>query len=217
MDFFNYIIISFPNIDFLKFYDISKLISHLNSDPIDPIILLVFILFLISFIHFSKNIIHVVIFLLFIYILTGIVFIRLGFDFLGYMVLIIYAGAIIILFIFVLMLIEMKNFKNKTELTNKFFYFSYLIVLFLILNIFIFNFSYIASILDFDNFNKFQNMYGFKLVLAFQFFNKTTNLVEMSPLVKIAYIMFSLSWFETILIGFILLLALVFIIYLFKK
>jgi NADH:ubiquinone oxidoreductase subunit 6 (subunit J) len=190
---------------------------NLNPTPNVPIILLLFILLLVSFIHFSRNIIHVVILLLFIYIVTGILFIRLGFDFLGYMILIIYAGAIIILFIFVLMLIEMKNFKNKMELTNKFIYFSYIIILFLILNIFIYNFSYFSIVVDFNNFNKFQNMYALKLVLVFQFFNKTTNLVEMSPLVKTAYILFSLSWFETILIGFILLLALVFIIYLFKK
>jgi len=197
-----------------------SILTYLTPNPNDPndlIILLALILFGSSLIHFSKNIIHVVILLLLVYIITGILFIRLGFDFLGYMILIIYAGAIIILFIFVLMLIEIKMFKNKIEVTNELFYFSYLLLLFIILNTFIFNFSYIASILDVTNLSQFENLYFFKLILVLSFFNKTTNLVEVAPLVKTSYIMFSLSWFETILIGFILLLALVFIIYLFKK
>ena len=197
-----------------------SILTYLTPNPNDPndlIILLALILFGSSLIHFSKNIIHVVILLLLVYIITGILFIRLGFDFLVYMILIIYAGAIIILFIFVLMLIEIKMFKNKIEVTNELFYFSYLLLLFIILNTFIFNFSYIASILDVTNLSQFENLYFFKLILVLSFFNKTTNLVEVAPLVKTSYIMFSLSWFETILIGFILLLALVFIIYLFKK
>ena len=223
MDFFNYIkcvigveiplVPSFPLVYFKSvIYDMLP-----NMNPSDPIVLLVLVLIMMSFVHFSNNIIHVVILLLFIYVLTGVLFIRLGFDFLGYMVLIIYAGAIIILFIFVLMLIDMKNFKNKNQLTNKLFYFSYIIILFTVLNILIYNFSYLSSVIDLDNFDKFKDMYSFKFILILQFFNKTGNLVETSPLVKMAYVLFSLSWFETILIGFILLLALVFIIYLFKK
>jgi NADH:ubiquinone oxidoreductase subunit 6 (subunit J) len=223
MDFFNYtkcIVIGLEtnlidcNINII--YKLAQLIPT-TPNPIDPVMLLLLILILVSSVQFAKNIIHVVILLLMTYVITGIFFIRLGFDFLGYMVLIIYAGAIIILFIFVLMLIEMKNFKNKTELTNKFFYFSYIVILFIVLNILIYNFSYFSIVVDLDNFNKFKDMHALKLMLIFQFFNKTTNLVEMSPLVKTAYVLFSLSWFETILIGFILLLALVFIIYLFKK
>ena len=110
LDFFN-------NINVYKFY------TFFSIDPKNPIIILLIILLLITIIHFSKNIIHTIILLLFIYILTGFLFLLLGFDFLGFMYLIIYAGAIIILFIFVLMLIELKNFKNKKDYYNNLFYF----------------------------------------------------------------------------------------------
>ena len=42
-------------------------------------------------------------------------------------------------------------------------------------------------------------------------------LLEHSSLYKIAYILFNTSWFETVFLGLILLVALVIIIYLFKK
>jgi NADH-quinone oxidoreductase subunit J len=186
-----------------------------NLPNINPIILLLLLILVgISYINFAKNIIHVVIVLLFIYIITGVLFVMLGFDFLGYMIFIIYAGAIIILFIFVLMLIDMKKFKNKTYMISKLRYLSYILLILIVLNTFIFNYSNFAVLL---NLGKIKEMAFFKFILSSKFFNDCTNLVETSPLVKTAYVLFSNSWFETIFIGFILLLALVFIIYLFRK
>ena len=203
LDFFN-------NINVYKFY------TFFSIDPKNPIIILLIILLLITIIHFSKNIIHTIILLLFIYILTGFLFLLLGFDFLGFMYLIIYAGAIIILFIFVLMLIELKNFKNKKDYYNNLFYFLYLFFIFFIFNFLIFNISYTTYLIDYP-INNFIYLNILKLVLILKFFNNTSNLVEVSPLVKISYVLFSFSWFETLFIGILLLLAVIFIIYFFKK
>lgn len=202
-------------LDFFNNINLYKIYTFLSMNPKNPIIILLLILLLITTIHFSKNIIHIIILLLLIYILTGFLFLLLGFDFLGFMFLIIYAGAIIILFIFVLMLIELKNLKNKKEFYTRFYYFIFLIILFILFNFLIFNISYITYLIDYSN--NIMHLNNLKLMLILKFYNNTSNLIEFSYLVKIAYILFYLSWFETLFLGFVLLLALIFIIFFFKK
>lgn len=202
--------------DFFNSVILNKIYTFVSINPNNPFLILLLIAILINCIFFSRNIIHVIILLLIIYVMTGIFFIMLNFDYLGYMFLIIYAGAIIILFIFVLMLIELKNFKNKKNEFNNVFFIFYIFFFCLFIYIFFFDFNYILFLFNSEH-TYLNNLNILKLLLTFKFYNNTLNLIEVSTLVKISCILYFDYWFETLFIGFILLLSLIFIIYLFKK
>jgi hypothetical protein len=68
--------------------------------------------------------------------------------------------------------------------------------------------------LDLDNFNIYLYIKYFSVLY---FYNISYLLVDYSYLYKISLILFSTSWFETLFIGLILILALLYIIYIFKK
>ncbi len=63
----------------------------------------------------AKNPIHAILFLVFLFILTGIWFILLNSEFLAFLIFIVYVGAISVLFLFILMMlsIRLKNLKEN--------------------------------------------------------------------------------------------------------
>jgi NADH:ubiquinone oxidoreductase subunit 6 (subunit J) len=186
------------------------------------IILFLFIIVLSIFIYFINNIILNIICILFIFIFTAMIFLLLEADFLAFMILIIYGGAIVILFIFVLMLISLKRKKETAELIN---------ILSFIFNIFIFYiiiYKYFYSDINFfqiyiNNFH-FKNypkylldLELFKLLINFKNYHQLYNSIELSNLSIYSIILYNEQFFETLYIGLILILALVYIIFLFKK
>jgi len=73
------------------------------------------------FIIVSINPIHSILFLVLVFLLVNILFILLNLDFLALIMLIIYVGALIILFLFIIMMlnikvIEISLFKNKNQI-----------------------------------------------------------------------------------------------------
>src|ERR1044071_1799248 len=56
----------------------------------------------------SKNIIQSILFLIFIFVQSSIIFIYLGADFIGLIILIVYIGAIAVLFLFVIMMLNVR-------------------------------------------------------------------------------------------------------------
>jgi len=175
-------------------------------------IICIILLGLTFFIFISNSIINIILSLLIIYILTGILFIILGLEFLGFMTIIIFAGAIIILFIFVLMLIDFKLFKKQEKFDNFFHIFLNFIYFILLLIIFI------PKFIIFDYyFSGINNYLIIKQSMMFYYFNTSYLLIQKSQLYSIAYILFTVSWFETLFIGLILIMSLIYIIYFFKK
>src|SRR5947199_1046617 len=57
---------------------------------------------------FSKNIIQSVLYLIMVFFLTSLLFIYLGADFIGFIILIVYIGAIAVLFLFVVMMLNVR-------------------------------------------------------------------------------------------------------------
>jgi NADH:ubiquinone oxidoreductase subunit 6 (subunit J) len=171
---------------------------------------------------YIDSIISIIILLLFTYILTGIFFICLNFDFLGYMLMIIFAGAIVILFINVLMLVDFALFKEKPK--HKFstiilhnFYFTLLIL------IFIPKFNLISYVINyhFDDSSIESHVFNHFLVLkqgrGYFLFNTAYTFIKKSTLYEYCIFLYKFYWIETLLIGLILILAIVCIIIFFKK
>lgn len=75
------------------------------------------VIFLSFFVILSKNPVQSVLFLILVYLFIGYLFLLLGAEFLGILVFIIYIGAISILFLFVIMLLNLR----VVELFNTFF------------------------------------------------------------------------------------------------
>jgi len=82
----------------------------------------------------SNNSIYSVFFLISIFINTAIIFILFNVDFLGILLLLVYVGAIAILFLFIVMMLNIKKIENKNN--------TYLVVGFCIFSIFLLHFLY---------------------------------------------------------------------------
>jgi NADH:ubiquinone oxidoreductase subunit 6 (subunit J) len=160
---------------------------------------------------------HIILLFLLIYIETSIIFLLCGFEFLAYMFLIIYAGAIVILFIFILMLVNFKYNKilyNSTLIFELVLYILYLFLIFFI--IFFYNIEYNTFFIN----NKIKILENLIMLHYFyNIFNYTSILeyTEFSDLTKIGILLYQDKFIETLLIGLILLLSLVYIIYYLKK
>ena len=136
----------------------------------DLLNLIFFCIILISsiFIIYSINPIESLLFLIFNFLLTSLIFLRLGAEFIALLLLIIYIGAIFILFIFIIMMLNLRLIFLYTNYYN----YLYIIVLLLLLllfesclffytgslklNIFLYNFRYepfffFSKLLNFDN------------------------------------------------------------------
>lgn len=94
------------------------------------IIFILYICLIISAIYliFANNPIHSIISLILIFLNTSIILILLNIDFIGLMILIVYIGAIAVLFLFIIMMLNLKNIDNEYKM-----YFFLGIVLFSIL------------------------------------------------------------------------------------
>nr|BDB10238.1 hypothetical protein [Actinophrys sol] len=183
--------------------------------------ILIFILCQILFIYYTNNIVMIILSVLSIFILTGILFIILGSEYLAFMFLIIYGGAIVILFICCFMLMSFKNTKiEKNLLKNIIFMLFSIIFLFLILNSilnFVCGLDSIKYAISFFTLYKLVNIQMKLKYFNFYFFQDSSNLIDLSSLSKIGYILYSESWFETLFLGLFILLAIIFIINLFKR
>jgi NADH-quinone oxidoreductase subunit J len=62
---------------------------------------------------FSKNIIQSVLYLILVFFLCSLLFIYLGADFIGLIILIVYIGAIAVLFLFVVMMLNIRLLENE--------------------------------------------------------------------------------------------------------
>nr|YP_010968438.1 NADH dehydrogenase subunit 6 [Monoserius pennarius]WNO18777.1 NADH dehydrogenase subunit 6 [Monoserius pennarius] len=101
------------------------------------------ILLLFSFIIFFStlmiilaiNPIHSIYWLVFIFLLASISLIILGFNFIGLMLIIIYVGAITILFLFVIMMLDILDIRHVTNISHVIF------IILMVINIIIINYS----------------------------------------------------------------------------
>jgi len=73
--------------------------------------------FLVLALFLGGHIIHSLLLLILIFLGTGVLFLLVGAEYLGFLVVLIYAGALSILFLFVIMLLDIR----EVELQNKFF------------------------------------------------------------------------------------------------
>ena len=62
---------------------------------------------------FSRNTVHAVFFLILVFVTVSILFIMIGAEFLGMMMLIVYVGAVAVLFLFVVMMLNVTQQKNE--------------------------------------------------------------------------------------------------------
>lgn len=92
---------------------------------------------------FATSPIHAVISLILIFCDAAFILFNFGFDFLGLVFIIIYVGAIAVLFLFIVMMMNLKPLiKNKNSLSNKFILVSIFILTFLIYACFGFIYSF---------------------------------------------------------------------------
>jgi NADH:ubiquinone oxidoreductase subunit 6 (subunit J) len=166
-------------------------------------------------IFFLNQIMHIILNFLLIYIESSIIFLLCKVEFLAYMFLIIYAGAIVILFIFILMLVNFKfntNINYKNLIIELILYILYIILVFYI--IFYYN-------IDFDILKNNLNYLDKLSVLQYYYniynYNNLLQYIEHSDLTKLGIYIYTDNFIETLLVGLILLLSLIYIIYYLKK
>jgi len=122
-----------------------------------------FILLMVMLIAFSYNTILALLGLMIIFISMGVLFIIMGMEYMGFLLLIIYVGGISIIFLFVVMLLDIRTL----ELQNKFM--EYFTVLFLVGFFFIFEVFFVLQ----DNFDfqidslYFEDFFGVVIDLEF--------------------------------------------------
>jgi NADH:ubiquinone oxidoreductase subunit 6 (subunit J) len=123
-----------------------------------------FVLTMVFLTIFSFNIVRAIVGLILSFLAVGVFFIILGLEYLGFLIFIIYVGAISIIFLFVVMLLDIRSL----ELQNRFFEYFTLIVLVLIF--FLAEVGYImAMTFDFHLFSVFyENMLIFEDISFFQ-------------------------------------------------
>jgi len=179
--------------------------------PIEFILL--FILFIIAcqivLLLFIRNIMHIIIVFLFVYLETAIFLIVCQIEYLAYMFLIIYAGAIIILFIFVLMLVNFKQKKEDMQILKILDICVYLsavsVSISLLLN---WNTNFFIDATPYIELTHLLNLY---------MFSNSLNSIYFSDLTQIALILYSDQYAHTLVLGLTLLLALIYIIIYLKK
>ncbi len=141
---------------------------------------------------FSKNPVHSVLYLILIFIITICFFFLLGVEYLSFVFLIIYIGAIAVLFLFIVMMLNIKMIEyNETFL--KYLPISGLlfIVSFLELS-YIFDVNLLANINIYDSYNLWVRIYE-----------------DFNPLFIIAFVLYTYYFHLLILAGLLLLLAMI--------
>ena len=98
---------------------------------VDLYYLLLFLLnFLVILIFLSFNPIHSVLFLIFSFCIAAVILFLLNAEFIGLLFIMIYVGAVAILFLFVIMMIETKIHYNINYTFEKFIYTTFFIIFF---------------------------------------------------------------------------------------
>lgn len=160
------------------------------------------------------TIVHVLLNVLLIFITTSLIFLILEADFLAFMFLIIYAGAIVILFVCCFMLMSFKPIKSANSQSNFIIFLIFCLIFYLFID-----FSYNPYLLLI---NFYPNYLVSDFIIQsslFDFFmyHKSLNAIEFSTLTKLGIILYKEAWFETLFVGLLILLAITYIVYLFKK
>jgi NADH-quinone oxidoreductase subunit J len=148
------------------------------------------------------NPVNAVLFLILVFFSVSLLFIFLNASFIGILILIIYIGAIAVLFLFIVMLTNIKRIEKDTS--------TYLIVgiLFLLILFFQLMFIFIDNFLDYFNFSIVSNNY------LFIDYNSTDSFANEKLLYLIGFILFLNSPYLVIYSAFLLLLSIIASIYL---
>jgi NADH:ubiquinone oxidoreductase subunit 6 (subunit J) len=165
-----------------------------------------------------ENFIYYILNLLIIFIEIGILLILLDNEFLAFLFLIIYAGAIIILFIFVLMLIDLKG----VQFNYNFSVLKYLILFFIpifILFYYLINLNLYSYVFFFNDDDTFWYYIQFNTIMfrtinffiKFVYLDYLNDLVIFNDLTFLAYSLYNDFFLETCLLGYFILYCLIFI------
>nr|YP_010248482.1 NADH dehydrogenase subunit 6 [Coscinodiscus granii]QTK21677.1 NADH dehydrogenase subunit 6 [Coscinodiscus granii] len=168
---------------------------------IDNLIIFLFCLIIInsSIIIFSTNSVHSVLFLILNFIISSFIVLLFEREFLALSFLIIYVGAISILFLFVIMMLDTKAINYNKDII-KYFPIGFLICAVLILEI-----SYVF--LNNFTFNNYNNLFFYN-----EYINWYTKLDSISDIVVIGNIMYTHFVIQFLIAGLILLLAVISVI-----
>jgi hypothetical protein len=163
-----------------------------------------------------ENFIYYILNLLFIFVEIGIFLLILDNEYLAFLFIIIYGGAIIILFLFVLMLVDLKYSKIKYNFNNLnilglFFFLNLFIIyninFFILFNIFYFHDIFLnASYLMHSDILNMLVLYDKFLISDFMY-----DLLNLNDLSFLAYVFYKDFWIETVLLGYFILLCIIFI------
>jgi len=168
---------------------------------IDNLIIFLFCLIIInsSIIIFSTNSVHSVLFLILNFVLSSFIVLLFEREFLALSFLIIYVGAISILFLFVIMMLDTKAINYKKDIVK------YFPIGFLICAVFILEISYVFI----NNFlyNSYNNTFFFN-----EYINWYTKLDVISDILIIGNVMYTHFVIQFLIAGLILLLAVVSVI-----
>lgn len=154
------------------------------------------------FMLISINPVNSVLFLIVVFFSVSFLFIFLNADFIGILILIIYIGAIAVLFLFIVMLTNIKRIEKDTS--------TYLIIgiLFLLILFFQLTYVFIDNFLDFSNFSLIDSNY-----LFFEF-DTTDEASKKYLLYYMGFVIFYTSPYLVIYSGLLLLMSIVASIYL---
>jgi NADH:ubiquinone oxidoreductase subunit 6 (subunit J) len=194
----------------------------MNNNFIMLILSLITIQVLMFFI--LENFIYYILNLLFIFVEIGMFLLILDNEYLAFLFIIIYGGAIIILFLFVLMLVDLKYSKIKYNFNNLFILSLFMFINFLIiynlnfsvlLNIYFANDIYLNSSFGYIPYNKLNMLLTYDKFFVNDLMCQLLNLNDLSFL---SYVFYEDYWIETVLIGYFILLCIIFItLFLIKK
>ncbi len=125
--------------------------------------LLILIIIIAAFsVIFSKNIIQSVLYLILVFLLSSVLFIYLGADFIGLIILIVYIGAISVLFLFIVMMLNIRLLEIYTTFQIYLPLAFILCIILLSQGIYLFiknyNFIYLDNLLVYNNWIFFNNI-----------------------------------------------------------
>lgn len=125
-------------------------------------IFLSFILIAALGVIFSRNVVQSVLYLILVFFLCSLLFIYLGADFIGLIILIVYIGAIAVLFLFVVMMLNIRVLELASTFSVYFLLALFLSVIFLSLIIFVYwkslHIIELNSLISYTNWSIFNNI-----------------------------------------------------------
>lgn len=178
---------------------VRELVPAENSAMEQLLIIFSFIIILCSMITIlSFNPIHSIIWLVLTFISSSLLIISLGYDFIGLIVIIVYVGAIAILFLFVIMMLDILQLKKITPTNHLFLLIFFLGVISIVQLWFLsieskenFNPNYLLNEWKFD-FN--QHLFSFSVLLYNKFYNIIIIISLILLIGMVGVILLSLDW-----------------------